>query len=41
MVKTDLVFIQVYPTGFTQWVKLTVPTLMLNGPETETYIGSF
>jgi len=27
MGKTDL-FTQFYPTGFTQWVKLTVPTLM-------------
>jgi len=23
-------FTQFYPTGFTQWVKLTVPTLTLN-----------
>jgi len=27
MGKTDP-FTQFYPTGFTQWVKLTVPTLM-------------
>jgi len=26
MGKTDL-FTQFYPTGFTQWVKLTMPTL--------------
>jgi len=26
MGKTDP-FIQFYPTGFTQWIKLTVPTL--------------
>jgi len=27
MGKTDL-FTQFYPTGFTQWVKLTMPTLV-------------
>ena len=29
MGKTDL-FTQFYPTGFTQWVKVTVPTLCIN-----------